>query len=500
MRSRFPSSASRTEVGPRAWDAACILLIFGIVLFYALTIRPGHDWGGDFSMYIGHAKNIVESIPYAETGYIHDPASIAAPEAYPPVFPMLLVPIYAAFGLDIHAMKLLIIVFFGLALWLMYLIFRPYLESGYALAIIGLVGLNPYFWSFKDNVLADIPALLFILATLLVVERWERDSDSDRSPVATGVLIGLLAYLAYGTRSVGAIVLPALIAYQILINRRITRVGVVATATTVVLAILQHIIVPIESGYAKLFSLDPTILVNNAVNYGKALSLLWENGYSKLLRGSMFAVCGLLALWGIWQKWRRSPSIVDVFTVLYAVPILTFSVGGLTQPRYVIPLMPLYLFYAAYGVSTLRTSSRSSPIPALFLAVAAACYFSRYTTLHYGPISTGIAQPDSIALFEFVKRNTKRDDVLMFAKPRVLALFGERRVVSYHGRASHDALWRYIVAQRVNFVVVGTGALRPELDYLRPGYLGEFVEQFPDRFQLLSVHGPLEVYAVVPPG
>ena len=65
------------------------LLIIMISLFYLLNMQDGHDWGGDFSMYIMNAINIVKGIPYAQTGYIYNPdmASIGPP-VYPPVFPL----------------------------------------------------------------------------------------------------------------------------------------------------------------------------------------------------------------------------------------------------------------------------------------------------------------------------------------------------------------------------------------------------------------------------
>ena len=34
-------------------------------MFYLATIREGHAWGDDFSMYIRHAQNIARGEPYA---------------------------------------------------------------------------------------------------------------------------------------------------------------------------------------------------------------------------------------------------------------------------------------------------------------------------------------------------------------------------------------------------------------------------------------------------
>ena len=43
-------------------------LVLGLIaligVFYLATIREGHRWGDDFSLYILHAKNIAEERPF----------------------------------------------------------------------------------------------------------------------------------------------------------------------------------------------------------------------------------------------------------------------------------------------------------------------------------------------------------------------------------------------------------------------------------------------------
>ena len=73
----------------------CVLLA-GV--FYMLTIRDGHDWGDDFSMYIRHAENIAQGLPYAQSGYIYNPYNPSiGPRMYPPGFPLLLAPVARLF-------------------------------------------------------------------------------------------------------------------------------------------------------------------------------------------------------------------------------------------------------------------------------------------------------------------------------------------------------------------------------------------------------------------
>jgi hypothetical protein len=44
-----------------------------VAIFYLLNLHNGHDWGGEFSMYIHHAQNLASGIPYSQTGYLYNP-------------------------------------------------------------------------------------------------------------------------------------------------------------------------------------------------------------------------------------------------------------------------------------------------------------------------------------------------------------------------------------------------------------------------------------------
>ena len=77
------------------WLAIALLLI---AVWYALTLREGHAWGGDNAMYLLHARNLLSGMPYTDTGYLYNPASGRFPVSYPPVFPLLLAPLVALFG------------------------------------------------------------------------------------------------------------------------------------------------------------------------------------------------------------------------------------------------------------------------------------------------------------------------------------------------------------------------------------------------------------------
>src|SRR5262245_11148296 len=135
------------------------VLAFSVILaaggFFLATVREGHMWGDDFSLYILHAKNIAEGSNYQETGYIYNPSyPMIGPKTYPPIFPLMLAPVYKFFGMNLTAMKVIVILTFILTLPIIFLLFRNDLPGPYLVALIAVFGFNPYFWDFKENIVS----------------------------------------------------------------------------------------------------------------------------------------------------------------------------------------------------------------------------------------------------------------------------------------------------------------------------------------------------------
>ena len=128
-------------------DLLCAIAIVAVGAFYILTIREGHNWGGDFSQYILHAKNLVDrgyySIPEYIANYSH---SFISPIEYPPIFPLLLTPAYILFGINFVAFKVTVIISLCLALFAIYFTFRDRLTAPLSIGLILILGFNPYFW------------------------------------------------------------------------------------------------------------------------------------------------------------------------------------------------------------------------------------------------------------------------------------------------------------------------------------------------------------------
>jgi hypothetical protein len=122
-------------------------MISMIGVIHLATLRGGHEWGDDFSLYVAHARNIAEGRPYADTGYVYNPANpTLSPRTYPPTFPLLLVPVYVVFGMNLTAMKAFVVLLFTAMLGVLALLFQRRLPLPYVLGGLAVFALNPFVW------------------------------------------------------------------------------------------------------------------------------------------------------------------------------------------------------------------------------------------------------------------------------------------------------------------------------------------------------------------
>jgi len=186
-------------------------LLVAIGTIHLCTLRPGHDWGGDFGMYIHHAMNIAEGVAYADTGYVYNPSySAIGPPTYPPVCPLLLAPVCLAFGLNFTAIKLVMVASLILFLGFMFLCFRKELPFPHVAAIVALVGLNHFSMGDANSIGSDLPFMALLYAALVLIQK--AYSGAEKTPPQWAYLLpaAVLMYLAFGTRTLGGLLLPSL--------------------------------------------------------------------------------------------------------------------------------------------------------------------------------------------------------------------------------------------------------------------------------------------------
>ncbi len=414
--------------------AARRLLVAGLIVLIGLVHvvfwRAGHVWGDDFAQYILHAKNLAEGKPYEAIGYLYNPNYPAiGPPTYPPGLPILLAPIYGLFGLNLPAMKTLILVSFLLFLGAMYACFRRELSFGEAFGMVALVGLNHFFLDDTNAITSDLPFLALFYAAILAIQKAEALPLRTWQRFVGFVAAAVIVYAAYATRSLGALLIPALLLKEFLGDRRITASALAATAVFAALALVQAMAWHSDRHYLDQIDTGRMALVFNAFRYATRVGAFCSNGYLKPVAAAIALVVTWLAAIGFIDRVRHKLSILETLSVIYLSVILAWP--SYQGQRYLYPLVPIYVFYAMWGLRHPWLAQRVQVQRALAWGLAAAIalsYAACYTTIARGPLAEGVAKRESQELFAFIREQTEPDAVIVFIKPRAMASVRRRPI------------------------------------------------------------------------
>lgn len=436
-------------------------LLATVATTHFLALDSGHRWWGDFSLYMTHAKNIVESQPYAATNIIVNPDVAGfSPPSYPPVYPLLLAPLYKYFGLDLFPPKVLNLAFFIVSLFIFYWYFAGKLSSWVsATGVTAALAFSPWFWELKNIINSDLPFVFFLLTTLIVADRFSALPRQSRYYWLTAFALGVLTYLSYGTRSLGLLLIPALVLHDLLTKRTIRPGTLLAIAVFALLHQLQsHLLdINVDSSYvsdAVTMSTDDSgsaststieIIVGvvsgfaenirpNLTLYAGVLLNHWWNNISSAFMIFMTITTGLLALTGFTRSCFKNISVTTVYFVIYICALIVVPVNQ--DYRYMLPVLPFYLVYifigAEYLADQLTTSRIFRQIPLVVIVLIGLTYTGKYFFSEEAPVYESITDAEAIELYDYIRNNTPVDSHIKFAEPRILALFTDRNSSVYN--------------------------------------------------------------------
>lgn len=437
-----------------------MLLIVAVGVFYLTTIRMGHNWGDDFAMYIQEAADITHYISYTQSNYIVNPRNpTLGPPIYPPVYPLLLSPVYLHFGLNFTAMKVENILLFVFFLMAFCILVKDTLRLRYLVGTTALVGLSPVYWELKDNVVAEAAYLCLLYCCLLALKSAYRATPL-RSRIVTIIASGVLVYLCYGTRTMGLLLVPALLLYEIHRSRRFPKI---AAAVGLIFAIgwaLQQKTAPSERGYLQTTATTHVGLqtvVENSIDYTKELSGFWDNGYQKALRIFPLVAFSAVALLGYSFKFKtNNATVAEYYAPLHLALILVWPIRG--GERFLVPIFPLYIYYACVGVQALgtyRSRQLEKYLCALLIFSAGLTYVGAYSKKSLGPMPEGIGKRETVDFFQYVRTRTNAREVFIFTKPRALGLLGERKASIYPISGSDEQIWDYMSSVSARYLIKG---------------------------------------------
>jgi hypothetical protein len=198
---------------------------------------------------------------------------------------------------------------------------------------------------------------------------------------------------------------------------------------TGLLAGAQTLLITSPQGYVSAFHFWWRTIAVNTIYYGKTLSYVWQNAISKEIQIVVALVFTAAAAWGFLKSLWRECGVKEFYLLAYVGVLLVWnSEIGL---RGLLPILPLYFFYGLRELirflSSLRLPVRVTASAAL-VGIAALSYAGAIKHEWSLSAEPNVADGTATELFAFVREHTSPEDVLVFAKPRTLALFTGRRV------------------------------------------------------------------------
>ena len=172
-------------------------------------------------------------------------------------------------------------------------------------------------------------------------------------------------------------------------------------------------------------------------------------------------IVSLLALLGLKRVIKDGVTIFEVFFSLYLIVLFLIPIHDF---RYVIPIVPLYFFYASIGATEVKSLLRGHVwqyAPIILAGALILSYSSNYTTIDFGPIREGVERKESKELFQYVRTHTQPEDIFIFRKPRALALFTDRKAAVYpkpsgNSSMSDETAWNYFHDIQASYFIVAT--------------------------------------------
>ena len=400
---------------------------------YFIGLTPGHIIAqDDFAAYVMHAANLVEGRTYAQIRYVANPAApwIGPANGYPPAYPLLLAPVYWQRGLDLRAMKIVTVFTFAIFLAAYAKWIQPQVPPSTRVVAVLVVGLNPALWTYRDFISSEFPYLMFSFLALLAIQRANTKSKDFWNP-GWAVLVAVLMYAAYATRTIGIALPIALVCAELGRQERRTRFLLLTLALLAAFIAIQAAVITSPAGYVSVMHISAASVLTNFWSYAKSLTFAWHNGYSKSAQIALGIVGTALAAIALVRRNRRGASLEASYLLAY-LAILT-AWGTQIGIRGLLPILPIYLTYVLLGLSDAAASSSRQAARA-FLTGAALCITCSYVSglWHRFPQASVVNVNDASTqeLFSFLRAQTAPSDLLVFSKPRTLSLFTGRTTTS----------------------------------------------------------------------
>lgn len=450
----FQKSLNKSSTKKDDYIIAAIFAVFVVILCVG-KISSGHNWGGDFALYISQAKSIVNGTMQeivANNQIIMDSTDngkvIYGPYAYPWGFPLLLAPVYKAFGFDLNAFKIFCIVSYALFVAVFYVFCARRFPRIYSVIATLLFALNPTIITYAaDSVGSDLPFLLFSFVAMITIGALLQNSRINVRFLA--ICGGFLMAFACILRTNGIVIPIALFITHciILINLKVKwldsalykiKEQILPYAVFIICYAAQYLYFPKQEAnlpleYAK-NNISISSILENIAFYKNDIGLFFSQNHN--VGCGIFALCSVVIILGIIKGIKKAENIFYVLCACGFIALLFLypDTGGF---RYVFSILPLLVYFGVQGTCSLFgvlvwfravILVMMCFVLSMFVYVNATSTFSiNMATITYEKYIDGRAYNDyALEVWEYIRQNTPDNAVILFFKPRVLYLQTQR--------------------------------------------------------------------------
>ncbi|MGO9097427.1 MAG: hypothetical protein ACLQGV_19680 [Bryobacteraceae bacterium] len=264
----------------------------------------------------------------------------------------------------------------------------------------------------------------------------------------SGLLTGALCGIAYATHNLG-LTLGAAVLLTEFWRRRLTPYLAGAGLAFAAVVLLLGSVSPSGLDYLRMFHPSLGTVKANVVEYVRYFALLYY-GVPKAAQYFLFFGATGLSVAGAWRL-RGSAGLVLIVYAAICLGLLAIwpAASGL---RYIVSLIPLYLFFAIMGADWLRGWWRYG-VHAV-AAVTMICGAAHFANLARGPISGGVRQPEFQALASFLRQRAAKPDLVVFWNPRVLVLYTGGSATTYAPKLDAERNWEEFLRMGVRYIAV----------------------------------------------
>lgn len=441
-----------------------------------MHIYDVHTWGDDFSQYINEAKNIANGVPYYQSDYIFNPLNPEyGPPQYPPGFPLLIAPIVKVYGITFKPLFLFISACLACLIFVLYHFFRHHTKS--SITAICLSVMCVYcggVLEFKANILSDIPCWLF--TALYFTLRQNKAKGNVKL-----LLLVLAANMAILIRTQAMLILAAEGVFLLLeqikllrstqsfsIKRLVSSFSFKIITFSSILFLALHFIVfnaPDSSMvyYKNLLQFHQSSW-GDAVEYNAYYLFLllirvfefypWQEDMYRLISKTTPYAIFIFSLFGFLRFGKKSSSHGIIFYILsIALLVVLSQQQGI---RFILYILPFYLLYAYFFLKHIW--DKIFKINGLIIGVVFTLLFLKtgkddFRMAKQNVPDTFIPTNTEDSAFAYIKSNIDNDDVIIFAKPRLLSLFTEKKAIVHAPQHSLEMNKEHFEALNIQYAL-----------------------------------------------